>query len=106
LARRPLLIGIKRGSAPWCSQPLCRAVANKIRATAISTNSALRSACGPRPARLYSRRCPQLHHVLLACPIVLRSFCASHAVKCVKGSWLCHTAAMMNYRRIVNARGI
>jgi hypothetical protein len=44
----------------------------------------------------------------LACPILpfMRSFCASHTVKRVKGSRLGDTAAMMHYRRIVKAGGI
>jgi hypothetical protein len=42
----------------------------------------------------------------LACPIFLRSFGASHTVKCVEGSRFGDATAMMHDRRIVNARGI
>ena len=55
---------------------------------------------------VYRRGGLALHDALLACPILLWRFCASHTVKRVKGAWLGDTAAMMHYGRIVNARGI
>ena len=43
----------------------------------------------------------------LSCPILLSvRGCCGRTVKRLKGAWLGNTAAMMHYRRIVNADGI
>jgi MYXO-CTERM domain-containing protein len=57
-----------------------------------------RNSLASRPWRVSAAR--------LACPIFLRGFGASRTEKCVKGSGLGDTTAMLHDRRIINARGI
>jgi len=61
----------------------------------------------PRRCRLASpKRETRPFRMCLSCPVPVRSRCGCRTVKRVKGAWLGNTAAMMHYRRIVNAGGI